>query len=340
MDSNENAIVGVLAIAAVLVPAALGIGGVWPFWASVLVAAILLVAVGVVWRFLRNRPLPLDQPEPRPLDFAPPPEQDVVTDLAVHSNKPEYQFLLSARVYWQRVAGVDLAHAAPRALAVDAVRVRANAITRDISPLSATEAQYRLAAELGITRPDPTGRIRVWADEVTVRIPDSDAQRLQRLSDLRKDDEVWEYERHRERRLRHYLASEVLTSPGSAVVWWLAQHPDKIREADQLVDTFVRLSNAIHGGVVTDHLSYETQMPSQVNAERSEPVDELVATLFPDPNSSERILFVGDLAQLADDYGRHDVATQLRNRFDLPEPSPDDQNDDPGPMGDTYPRSA
>lgn len=313
MNGTDTRVMGALAVAAVLVPTILGIGGVWPFWVSVLVAAILLAAIVVVWRAsLRRAHSP--QHGIQPTGYLSPPATAKVADLALDSAVRGYRFLMSATVSWQPIADTEPVHADPRALAVEAARARAVAITREVPPLAVTEAEYRVAAELGIPRPIPAGGIRVWARDVTVRLPHSDLERLQRIDELRKDDDVWQQERHRERRLRAYLASEVLVTPGNAVVWWLAQNPDKVREAAELVDAFTRLSNTVHGSSLNGDSPGGATPTGPCPAEPGEPADQLVDDLFPDPADPKRVLFVRDLAGLAEEYGRADTATRLRER--------------------------
>ncbi|MGH3862277.1 MAG: hypothetical protein ACRDSQ_22290, partial [Actinokineospora sp.] len=71
--------------------------------------------------------------------------------------------------------------------------------------------------------PDRSGQIAAWAREVGLTAPESDAARLARLTELRKEKQVLRQEREMEQSTRAYLAENVLTDAGSAAVWWLAR---------------------------------------------------------------------------------------------------------------------
>ncbi|MFD7655857.1 hypothetical protein ACFV4N_17930 [Actinosynnema sp. NPDC059797] len=61
---------------------------------------------------------------------------------------------------------------------------------------------------------------------------------------MRKRQHLWEQEVAAERAVRAYLGDEVLTSTGSAVVWWLARNTAEVRETADLIGTLARLSAA------------------------------------------------------------------------------------------------
>ena len=75
---------------------------------------------------------------------------------------------------------------------------------------------------LGVVQHDRSGRIEVWADQVRRSLPETDVQRLHALSDVRKDQAVWEHQRRFECDKREYLTEDVLRSTGTALVWWLS----------------------------------------------------------------------------------------------------------------------
>ncbi|WP_258904732.1 hypothetical protein [Actinokineospora sp. UTMC 2448] len=177
---------------------------------------------------------------------APPREEHHVPAIPVDSAEPYYRFTLSCTVCW-RPHGPLPQHANPRGLAVHAVLERARQVTVQGSPTDPDGVQVRLAAELGAQLSDRTGQITAWAEDVGLTVPPEDAERLKRLQDVRKEKQIRDHERELEQAARAYLTSEVLSDPGKAVVWWLARHPEQVREAAELLPTFAQLSAAAHG---------------------------------------------------------------------------------------------
>jgi hypothetical protein len=138
-------------------------------------------------------------------------------------------------------------HTNPEALALESIRARASQITADQAPGDHVAVGYQLAAALGTVLPDGSGQVVAWAAEVGLSIPDGDEVRLHKMAELRKHEQVWEHERGLERSMRAYLRDEVLDSPGSAVVWWLARHPDQVEDTARLIGPLAQLSAAAHG---------------------------------------------------------------------------------------------
>ena len=58
---------------------------------------------------------------------------------------------------------------------------------------------------------------------------------------------TWQQDRDHERSVMDYLQGDVFTSPGRALVWWLAQHPDDIQGAVDRVGQLTRLSAVSQG---------------------------------------------------------------------------------------------
>ena len=63
-------------------------------------------------------------------------------------------------------------------------------------------------------------------------------------SELRKHERIWEQERRMEVNMRRYLSEDVLSDTGSAIVWWLARHPDQIEESVQMIGALAQLTAA------------------------------------------------------------------------------------------------
>ncbi|GGV66065.1 hypothetical protein GCM10010294_19140 [Streptomyces griseoloalbus] len=90
------------------------------------------------------------------------------------------------------------------------------------------------------------------AADVTLALAPADRERLRKLKDLRKDEEVWEYERQHERNKRRYLGDDVLKSVGTAVVWWLARHENEIEKAVDMIGPLARIAAAANGEEVPE----------------------------------------------------------------------------------------
>ncbi|MFC7617488.1 hypothetical protein ACFQV2_32770 [Actinokineospora soli] len=176
----------------------------------------------------------------------PPRDEHHVPAIPIDSAEPYYRFTLSCTVCW-RTNGPLPQHANPRGLAVHAVLERARQVTVQGQPTDPELVQARLAAELGAHVPDRTNQITAWAEDVGLTVPHEDAERLKRLQDVRKEKQIRDSERELEQAARAYLTDEVLADPGRAVVWWLARHPEQVREAAELLPTFAQLSAAAHG---------------------------------------------------------------------------------------------
>ncbi|SDD62617.1 hypothetical protein [Actinokineospora iranica] len=239
----------VLGAAAVL-PVVLGFALDWADWMTiaVLVLSLALGAMIVKQILFRREQKELraeamrqrKQPNAEP----PPHAEHHVPAIPVDSAEPYYRFILSCTVCWTPTGGVPQ-HGNLRGLAVHSILERARHVTVGGSPTDTAAVQTRLAAELGAMLPDRSGQIVAWAEQVALTVPEEDARRLERLTELRKEKQVRHHEQELEQRTRAYLADEVLVDPGTAVVWWLARHPEQVREAADLIPTFARLSAAV-----------------------------------------------------------------------------------------------
>ncbi len=239
----------VMAAAAAL-PPLLGLALGWPSWLTVVV---LLLALGLgalavkqllFRREQRELRAEIAQERTRPEPGAPPHAEHHVPAIPVDSAEPYYRFILSCTVCWTPNVGVPQ-HGNLRGLAVHSILERARQVTVAGAPTDAEAVRTRLAAELGAMAPDRTAQIVAWAQDVGLTVPEEDARRLDRLAELRKEKQVRHHEQELEQRTRAYLADEVLIDPGTAVVWWLARHPEQVREAADLIPTFARLSAAV-----------------------------------------------------------------------------------------------
>lgn len=206
-----------------------------------------------------HAPLTVQSTHPNLLPEPPPraPEQvhqsTTITDISLASAVPDYRFTFSATVHWRPVPGfVGLPHGNPTALAANAIIGRAYEVTSAEQPADHELVKLKLNAVLGTMLADRTGQVEAWALRVHLSLPDADVARLRKLSEVRKDEEVWERERNHERSKRAYLNDEVLKTPGSAVVWWLARDFSQVRETVALIGTLAQLSAAANDAEVPE----------------------------------------------------------------------------------------
>jgi hypothetical protein len=218
------------------------------------------------------------------------------------------------------------------ALAADAAGEFAAELVRGSSAADGGRLTQQLAKDLGWERTDSTGTVRWCAQEVELVPADpDDVERLRTRSRLRKQVHEWEQQREYEKNLREYLGDDVLTTGGSAVVWWLARH----LEDDQAVPAAVRLINELstlsmvaqdrgHLGHVDSSMMVPPLAPVGPNGNDAGPQDLDVATrallerLFPD-SDDEREKFARSLASIAERSGRGDYAVRVRTLFGVPD---------------------
>ena len=282
MSRDNKILLAALAGGSVLVPAVLGLGLSWPPWAWGLFAALLLAAVAAYGRHVlqRQRQDALHEallaqrrapaaPEPEPEPFQP----RQVRDVPLPSSEADYRFVFSATVWWRRPAdAVGVGHENPAELAVETVLSRARLITAGEHPAGRGAIEHRLAAALGAVTRDEHRHIEAWAADLALTLPEVDADRLRRLAEVRKDEQVWQQERDHERNKRAYLADEVLRDTGSAVVWWLARHDDEVERAAELIGTLAQLSAAANGTEIAEQFRHLVPASRQAPFQNGRPL--------------------------------------------------------------------
>lgn len=301
MRREDMVLFAVLTVGCFVVPAALGAALHLPVAVVVLVVFVLLIANLVSYRWLRfarqQRALRDEEAARVTATAAAVVEEPVdhgrrMADVPLSCAEPGYRFLLSATVFWRPAPNpVGMRHTNPEALALESIRARAGQLTSDQAPGDHLAVGYQLAAALGTVLPDGSGQVVAWANDVTLRLPEDDEVRLRTITQLRKQEQVWDAERAIERTMRAYLRDEVLESPGSAIVWWLARHPDQVEDSARLIGPLAQLSAAARGT----------------------PVHELVPDFLP-----RQAIDSTDGAQaLADEL--FDLAGRLRHTYGIPE---------------------
>ena len=113
-----------------------------------------------------------------------------IRPVALPSAVEDYDLVFSGVVHWRWNGHVDLSLRNPLAPAVYAVVTRAAELARDTEPGDHGLAECELAARLAVETAVTGAGVMVWAEDVELRLPDEDAERLRSLAGLRKDREV------------------------------------------------------------------------------------------------------------------------------------------------------
>ncbi|MFC0599754.1 hypothetical protein [Streptomyces palmae] len=218
----------------------------WGFMCMVTVSGSLLLVITVLSGGRASAdPYEPQESEPPAAPTEQPYQETRVVDAALASAADGYDFLFSATVWWRPVPDhADRPGSASPALAVSSVVSRALEVVRREQPDRASFARYLLEGELGVPLPDRSGQVKALATDVTLTLAPADRERLRKLNDLRKDEEIWEWERQHERNKRRYLGDDVLRSAGSAVVWWLARHENEIEKAVDMIGPLAQIAAA------------------------------------------------------------------------------------------------
>ncbi|MBT2419821.1 hypothetical protein J7F01_24190 [Streptomyces sp. ISL-22] len=261
MSSGQKTVSVFLSLVSGLLIVILGLTLHWParMWLG---AFTLLIIVWAVVTYIMSRargrdPFPpgslIEQPAPPPVER----RELYVNRVPLPSALADYDFLFSARVRWCPVdpeANEQLINLG--ALAVECVLARARAVTAELKPFRSHLAQHQLHAVLGVMEPDEQGYVRAMALEVELTLTDEDQERLDRLAAIRKDEALWEHQRKYEQNKREYLGNDVLTSTGSAVVWWLAKNDDHVEKTVKDIGLLARLSSAANDREVDEPFRY------------------------------------------------------------------------------------
>ncbi|MFJ9630580.1 hypothetical protein ACIRU8_23020 [Streptomyces sp. NPDC101175] len=336
----------------------LGLCADWPRWAWAASAALLAV-IGVV----TNRAL-APKAEAFPRDLLPEPDlplpeparqEQRVAHVALSSSVADYDFSFSATVRWLVLeAPSDAPYINPAGLAIDAVLQRARVVTAQQPPHRSAFVQHQLDGALATMRVDATGRIMAMAFDVSLSLPEHDRERLAKLSDVRKDEDVWEHERNYERSKRAYLGDDVLKDTGSAVVWWLSRNEKEVEGAVDRIGLLAQLSAAAKNETVAPPFEHLVSPPSTVfedggstdgweSAERSRPyeagtpasengsgsglsVDSLLEWFGFSTADPDVSLFADRLIHLASVHGKTDAVDEIRRRFDHDPTEPGDDD--------------
>ncbi|MEU7649325.1 hypothetical protein [Streptomyces huasconensis] len=339
MQSGHNAMTGFVTVILALVIVIVGLVSRWPLWVWPCAAGVLSAgAAASLVRARRRRPL---IPPERLLEpELPIPQVErwecVIKDVSLPSLSEDYDFQFSATVRWlpqEAPANAPVVNAG--GLAIDAVVDRARRITHQSPPHRSSLVQHRLNGELATMVADPSGRVLAMADNVRLTLADADRERLEKLATVRKNEEVWEHERKWEQSKRAYLGEDVLRTPGSAVVWWLAKNDEKIDKTVSDIGLLAELSSAANDQSVPD--DFQRYVPGL--AKEQEPLEAMADESTTGPPSPDeyarfllrhsglpdgdprRALYLERVAEAAKGAGLPDVADALlRMLGDFPHP--------------------
>ncbi|MFI6700382.1 hypothetical protein ACIBJC_15620 [Streptomyces sp. NPDC050509] len=363
-----------------LTPAAIGnllhwSAWLWGFMSMVTASGSLLLVMAVLSRGRASAdPFEPGEPEPPTAPTEQPYQETRVVDAALPSAADGYDFLFSATVWWRPVADhADRPDVACPALAVSSVVSRALEVVRRVEPGRASFARYLLEGELGVPLPDRSGRVMSLAPDVTLALAPADRERLRKLNDLRKDEEIWEYERQHERNKRRYLGDDVLKSAGSAVVWWLARHENEIEKAVDMIGPLAQIAAAANDEEVPELFRHLLVPPMVARSEatvggplwngpgqgggmfdREEEVGVsdrlllLLAAVGLKPDMDEYTVFVHRVVRSLEAAGLDEAAEEIRRTLlpapdegggEQPEGGPSGERDTTGPWSPRFPAS-
>ncbi|WP_285733538.1 hypothetical protein [Nocardiopsis sp. ATB16-24] len=168
-------------------------------WTLLWIPAVLLM--GALYLRVQNEDAP-DDGAPQDPDTAPGTTRGTrVRPVALPSAVEDYDLVFSAVVHWQWDGHVDLRLRHPVAPAVLAIVTRAAELARGVDPADHGMAECELAARLAVETAVTGTGIVVWAEDVALRLPEDDVERLRSMARIRKDRELREAVRDAEEEL-------------------------------------------------------------------------------------------------------------------------------------------
>ncbi|MFD7103981.1 hypothetical protein [Streptomyces celluloflavus] len=272
-------------------------------------------------------------------------QETSVVVVPLESAVADCPFLFSATVWWRPVDGSTTStHGNQAALAATSVLRRARRATSAEHPSRCTFLEHEMEGVLGAPVSDDAGLVTAFATEVRLVLRQRDRKHLEELDELRKAVGAWESRRQHERNLREYLGEDVLQSPGSAVVWWMARHDDQIERAVEMIAPLAVLSAAANGEEIPEAYrdlfraresttgeepmgGFEHPEPideeappvsgsSHAGAERQPPLSDHLSVWLDEmgfaEGSAERAAFLHRLARMSDAAGRPEAAENIR----------------------------
>ncbi|MER7966998.1 hypothetical protein [Streptomyces ardesiacus] len=317
----------------------------WPAWAWPLLAVLLLVVPATVFRVAATRRGTVPVAFEEQLTAAPVERTEHrVSRVVLPSKWSDYDFVFSATVRWCLVdAPASAPVLNPAGLAVDAVLKRARAITEQREPVRASLVEQELSGALSRMMPESTGHLHAMAENIQLVLAQQDQERLDKLADVRKDEEVWVHQRKYEQSRRRYLGEDVLKDTGSAVVWWLARNDEHVERTVNDLALLAQLTSAANDTDIPERLQ------DLISQQAGEPTTSDVAEVDP-PSAPQgrgtatthlsdfldsigftdgdvrRPMLAAQIAGLIKEQGRVETAEDIQTHFDPPASlAPDDE---------------
>jgi hypothetical protein len=293
----------------------------WPLW-TVLVGIAAIAGGAWVFMTATQRHQLIREGATPPLAVAPDPppreyQKETVTGIRLPSGRADYHFVFSAMVLWLPVGAASEWTPGLKDLAVHEIVRRAGDLTQAQDPGGSWLIGHELSRALSEPRSDAKGRIQAMAESVQLLIPDEDQHRLDKLAAIRKDEDVWEHERQRERSMRRYLGTDVLKDPGSAVVWWLARNDDQLDKAVQNISLLGQLSRAANNAGIFEPT--EPRVAEQPATSAADLFDAFMVALGITRDSDDHVLFTDQVANLVAKRGYQEVADEMTGRGHPPD---------------------
>ncbi|MCL2583848.1 MAG: hypothetical protein FWE35_15500 [Streptosporangiales bacterium] len=304
----------------------------WPVWAELLVTIVLL---GILWLTVVRRPYLKSErwagPDSESEDITvqaeviPEPEfqREPVTGVRLPSSRPDYDLVLSGTVCWQPVTpDPGQRPFAASAVAVDSIVQRARGLAEKRDPVHLSLVQHEMRRVLSEPQPDTDGRVWAMAESVELTLPEEDRKRLDELAEVRKNGELWDHQRRQEQSKRQYLGGDVLKSPGSALVWWLARNENAIGDAVENIDPLQRLSDAANDLSGTDGPFNGMSQAFSADGDPAPSATDLFDRFMRSMRISgdeDRTYFAHQVADLVEPRDPA-LAGEMRARFDIREP--------------------
>jgi hypothetical protein len=204
-------------------------------------------------------------------------------------------------------------------VAVSEIIRRAREITERRDPAQVAVVGHELAILLADALPDNAGRMKVRAESVQLLLNPDDQRRLEEIARLRKEAELWDYQRQHERSKRQYLREDVLKDAGSAVVWWLARNEGQPEKVASNIDILTQLANT--AGNTADQAAGDADGNGDSTPEVADlqtPANHFGA--FVDSlnlrDDNARLMLTKQMATLMESYGYPAVAREIVGPYD------------------------
>ncbi|WP_154675536.1 hypothetical protein [Parafrankia elaeagni] len=215
-------------------------------------------------------------PPPAPMPAMAPINETRLDDVRVPSDTCDYYFQFSATVRWAQTDPHRVTTLVNQAAAAcEVIMQRARQVTEKISPAQVALAAQELGGALGYPEPDRSGSLMVMAEGIKLALDHEDQERLRKLADLRKDEEIWQAQWRSDQRRRQHLADDVLRDTGSTVVWWLARNDHKVDTAVGDLHKLARLSAAANNRDLPDWYHRLDHSPARPTASDPSGSDDL-----------------------------------------------------------------